>query len=92
MSRNNLNLPVNPEAVFREEDEGAFLFDPDTGRICYLNDLGCTIWKLLHRAVPRSNIVAHIAADYPDISRERIAEDCSRFLDHLAAFGFVLKE
>ena len=27
----------NDNIVFREEDDGAFLFDPDTGNLKYLN-------------------------------------------------------
>jgi hypothetical protein len=48
-------LIVNPNLVLREEgDEGALLYDPDTGAVRVLNVTAVAIWKLLEaeRTVP----------------------------------------
>ena len=91
MSTKSEQVKINPEIVLREEDEGAFLFDPDSGRICYLNDLGITIWKLCQKPTETERIVHAISAEYPDIAPERISEDCRSFLDDLQGFGFLAK-
>ena len=91
MSTKGERVEINPEIVLREEDEGAFLFDPDSGRICYLNELGITIWKLCQKPMKTERIVNTISAEYPDIAPERISEDCRSFLDDLRGFGFLSK-
>ena len=91
MSAKSEKVTINPDIVLREEDEGAFLFDPDSGRICYLNDLGIRIWKLCQKPVETESIVQTISAEYPDIAPERISEDCCSFLDDLREFGFLAK-
>ena len=84
-------VKINPDIVFREEDEGAFLFDPDSGRICYLNELGITIWKLCKKPVETERIIKSISSEYPAVSPEQISKDCLSFLKDLQGFGFVAK-
>jgi hypothetical protein len=91
MSTKSEKLTTNPDIVLREEDEGAFLFDPDSGRICYLNDLGITIWKWCQESTQTERIVHAISTEYPEIAPERISEDCCSFLDDLQDFGFLTK-
>lgn len=80
---------INPEIVLREEDEGAFLFDPDSGRICYLNEVGITIWKLCRKPIETDRITKEISSEYPEITPEQISNDCLSFLDDLKNFGFL---
>ena len=84
-------VKINPDIVFREEDEGAFLFYLDSGRICYLNELGITIWKLCQKPVETERIIKAISSEYPDITSEQISKDCLSFLDDLKGFGFLAK-
>jgi hypothetical protein len=83
------SVRINPEIVLREEDEGAFLFDPDTGRICYLNEVGITIWKLCRKPIETDRIIKEISSEYPEITPEQISNDCISFLDDLKNFGFL---
>lgn len=80
---------INPAVVLREEDQGAFLFDPDSGRICYLNEVGITIWKLCRKPIETDRIITKISSEYPEITPERISKDCLSFLDDLKGFGFL---
>ncbi len=80
---------INPDIVLREEDEGAFLFDPDSGRICYLNELGLTIWKLCRKPIETDRIITEISSEYPEVTPEQISKDCLSFLDNLKDFGFL---
>ncbi len=82
-------VKIKPEIVLREEDEGAFLFDPDSGRICYLNEVGITIWKLCRNPIGTGRIITEISSEYPEISPEQISKDCLSFLDDLKGFGFL---
>ena len=91
MSARSEKVTINPAIVLREEDEGAFLFDPESGRICYLNELGITIWKLCQKPTKTDRIINTISSEYPDIALERISEDCGSFLEDLQGFGFLTK-
>jgi len=83
---------VKKEIVLREEDDGAFLFDPDTGRICYLNDLGIVIWKSCEESKTPDRLIDEISPGYPEIPKEQIKEDCLNFLDDLERLGFLQAE
>ena len=89
MSYKQKGVQVKREIVLREEDDGAFLFDPDTGRLCYLNDVGITIWKLCRKPIEQDQIVKKRASEYPDTSNTQIADDCSVFLNDLDNLGFL---
>ena len=91
MSVKSERVRINPDIVLREEDEGAFLFEPDSGRICYLNELGITIWKLCKEPMETERIINTISSEYPDVAPERISSDCLSFLDDLKGFGFLAK-
>jgi hypothetical protein len=89
MSAKSERVRINPDIVLREEDEGAFLFDPDSGRICYLNEVGITIWKLCRKPIETDRIITEISSEYPEITPEQISKDCLSFLDDLKDFGFL---
>ena len=89
MSRENEVLEINPDIVFREEDDGAFLFDPDTGRLCYLNELGAELWKHFGRQLATTDVIELVADQYPEMPDNQIRQDCRQFIDDLKAFGFV---
>ncbi len=78
---------INQEIVMREEDEGAFLFNPDTGRICYLNELGVSLWKLCEKPRTPEQLIGTIHSEYPDVPKDQITNDCLTFLDDLQGLG-----
>jgi hypothetical protein len=80
---------IKKDIVLREEDEGAFLFDPSTGRICYLNDTGIEVWRLCTKPMTQEQLVDKLCSEYSDESREKITEDCNVFLKNLYEFGFM---
>jgi hypothetical protein len=92
MSNEMAEIHINPNIVFREEEEGAFLFDPDTGRIFHLNELGMSIWKSCVNAKKPEQIIKDICLDYSEISREQIERDCMKFFNDLDRFGFLAGE
>ena len=74
----------------RTEDEGAFLFDPDSGRICYLNETGIHIWKLCNRPVTSTQVIKDLCLQHPEIEPDQVSADCIRFLNDLMKLGFLL--
>jgi hypothetical protein len=84
-------LKPNPEMVFRKEDEGAFLFDPHTGNLKYLNANGVNIYELCDGRKTVGDIIALLMELYPDVAVEKIAMDTGLFFEGLAAMRFMTK-
>jgi coenzyme PQQ synthesis protein D (PqqD) len=85
------NKPIlaNPDIVFRQEDDGAFLFNPVNGDLKCLNPIGSVIWMLCDGTRNHKSIDEEIAANYADIPRETIAEDLTVFLKSMLDEGYV---
>ena len=78
------SLPsVNKDIVFRQEEEEALLFNPDTGMIKVLNPMGIFIWKLCDGKHNRIDIIREILERYEGESKEKIEMDVDNFLDDL---------
>ena len=82
-------ITIKEDIVLREEDEGSFLFNPNTGRICYLNELGTTVWRLCSKSKTTDQIIDEICSDYPEVSKEGISKDCLQFLQELEKMEFL---
>jgi hypothetical protein len=85
-------LRPNPEAVFRKEEDGAFLFDPHSGNLRYINGTGARIYELCDGGKTREEIVTALKVLYPDADGEAVAADATSFLRELAALGFLRKD
>jgi hypothetical protein len=81
---------ANPEIVLRTEEDGAFLFDPDSGRICFVNEVGITIWKLCTNPITLTDIIQHVEGEYDAVPAAEVAADCRGFLEQLDKLGFLL--
>jgi hypothetical protein len=84
-------LKPNPEMVFRKEEEGAFLFDPHTGNLKYLNANGVNIYELCDGRKTVGDIIAFLIEYYPEIACEKITTDTELFFECLASMQFVTK-
>ncbi len=80
---------INADIVLRSEEEGAFLFDPDSGRICFVNDVGITIWKSCKMPVTLAEIIARVSLAYAEVPSEKVDSDCREFLRDLEKLGFL---
>jgi hypothetical protein len=78
---------VKQDIVLREEEDGAFLFDPNTGRICYMNELGVTLWRLCQKSSTPEELIDRLCSDYPEVPQEQITKDCMKFLEDLGGLG-----
>ena len=84
-------LKQNPEMVFRKEEDGAFLFDPHTGNLKYLNATGVNIYELCDGRKTVGDIITLLMELYPDVAVEKIAADTGLFFEGLAAMQFMTK-
>lgn len=69
--------------VFREEDEGAFLFNPDSGNIKVLNPVGAFIWQLLDGKKNPQQIVSAVEKHFAEVKIEEAEKDLENFLAEL---------
>ena len=89
---NNDHLIHNPESIFRQEEDGAFLFHPETGNLKYINQMGVILYQLLDGAMSTSDIIATLKEKYADIPGEQIEKDVKKFLADLVEMEFLIKK
>jgi hypothetical protein len=80
---------ANLKIVFREESEGALLFDPDTGMVKVLNDTGKLIWANLDGKTSQDSLVEKIKKTFDISDEKKIREDLDKFLGDLKKMKFV---
>jgi len=85
----NDNPKANSKIVFREESEGALLFDPDTGMVKVLNDTGKFIWANLDGKTAVDSLVEKIKKAFDISDEKKIREDLDKFLSDLRKMKFV---
>ncbi|MFH1993683.1 MAG: PqqD family protein [Pseudomonadota bacterium] len=79
----------NNNIVFREEDDGAFLFDPDTGNLKYLNKSAKETFLMIDGQNDSSQITNRLLKLYPDEDSEQVRNDVESFLQELLSNNFV---
>jgi hypothetical protein len=79
----------NQEMVFREEDDGAFLFDPDTGDLRYLNQSGKETFLMLGEDHDVNKVIHGMTELYPDVEAARIEADVKDFVKDLEENHFI---
>jgi hypothetical protein len=80
----------NEKIVFREEDDGAFLFDPDSGDLRYLNQSGKEAFLLLSEDRGVSTVIHRMIELYPDVEPKKIEADVRDFIKDLEENRFIL--
>ncbi len=79
----------NDEIVFREEGEGAFLFDPVNGNLKYLNRSGKEIYLMIDGSREIVRLLGSVTGIYPDSDRDEIEKDLDAFLNDLTDNRFI---
>ena len=81
----------NEHVIIREEQGGAFLFDPQTGNLKYMNPAGKEIFMMLERGDTETEIIEVLRRQYPEISSEQYRLDVQSFLEQLEENRFIIK-
>ena len=76
--------------VFRKEDDGAFLFDPDSGDLRYLNQSGKETFLMLGEEHDLNKVIDRMIALYADVEPQRIEADVKDFVEDLEENSFIL--
>jgi len=79
----------NNNIVFREEDDGAFLFDPDTGNLKYLNKSAKETFLMLDGQNDLNQVANRLLELYPDADAKQIINDVESFLKELIENSFA---
>jgi len=80
----------NEEIVFREEDDGAFLFDPDSGDLRYLNQSGKETFLMLGEDQDVKTVIHRMIELYPDVEPQKVEADVEEFVKDLEENRFIL--
>jgi hypothetical protein len=79
----------NTRIIFRKEENGAYLYDPDSGNLKYINRIGTSLFELCDGLHLVEGMTSLIAREYQDISVDEIGKDVERFLTDLLQMGFL---
>ena len=79
----------NEQLVYREEEDGAFLFNPDTGNLKYMNRTGREIYLSLDDQCDKNGLTNHLLELFPGVERRQIVKDVENFLKELEENGFI---
>ena len=69
------------ETVVREEDDGAFIFDPVTDALSAVNETGLLILGQIDGKKTLADIIDAVAAGFPDVEPEQVGRDVEAFID-----------
>jgi len=75
--------------VFREEEEGAFLFDPQSGSIKVLNRVGAFIWPLLDGKKTTEEITQRVIKAFDNSEAKQVEGDVQSFLTELEKLALL---
>ena len=82
-------LQRNREIVYREEGDGAFIFDPGTGNLKFMNRTAREAFLLLDQPREVDVLVERFSRIYPAVDNERIRSDLLTFLTEIERNGFI---
>jgi hypothetical protein len=84
---------LNPHLVFREESEGAFIFDPEKEALHGMNHVGSSICRLLDGKNNLDNIHKALLEQYDvDVEPDQLKEDVQGFIDRLVALNLLTEK
>ncbi len=70
----------NDSITYREEEDGAFLFDPETGNLKYMNRSAKEIFLILNGQKNVSQVIDQLLIQYNDADAQQIKQDVESFL------------
>lgn len=75
--------------VFKEESDGAFLFDPKSGNLKYMNRMGKEMFLMLDGRRQVRHVIDAFCRRYPEVSPDRMRSDIEGFFHELEENGFI---
>jgi len=84
-----IQFKPNDNIVYREEDDGAFLFDPKTGNLKYMNRSAKEIYLMLNGFNNTGMLIQNLEDLYPDAGIKQIQTDVEILIQQLEENGFI---
>ena len=75
--------------IYKEEADGAFLFDPKSGNLKYMNRIGKEMFLMLDGSRGVKHVIEAFLERYPEVNPDRIQDDIKGFFQQLAENGFI---
>lgn len=80
---------VKGDLVLREEDDGAFIFDPIQDSLQVLNETGVFVFKELNGKNSVDDIVKKLLSQYSDMGADAVKKDVEAFIEQMKGRGFL---
>ena len=81
---------LNPDIVFREEEDGAFLFNPETDALHCINSVGASICRLCHHKNTLVNIRRSLSEEYRiEVGSDQLEQDVTDFIHRLVVLNLI---
>lgn len=87
----DLVVVPNPRFVFRQEEDGALLFDPDNDSLRLLNETGAFIFENADGSRTVGQLIDALAKEFGE-AREKVAEEAGEFFKELLAKELLLEK
>lgn len=75
--------------VFREEEDGAFVFDPETGNLKYMNRSGRETYLMLDGKSDLDRVISNLSEIYAEVDLNQLRRDVEVFVTELEDGGFI---
>jgi len=79
----------NSTTVYREEGDGGFLLDPDSGLLRFMNRTAREIYLMLDGHNDLDAIVARLKKHYPDVREASLRHDAASILQEMAELALI---
>jgi polyhydroxyalkanoate synthesis regulator phasin len=77
------------ETVIRQEDDGAFIFDPVTDELSAVNATGLLVLSQIDGKKTLADIVCTVASEFSQVEPEQIGRDVEAFIEGLVTRGLI---
>lgn len=81
----------NKEVIFRQEEDEAILFNPETSDIVVINSTGCYIWELLNNKLTKEEILTKLM-DRFETTPKQAERDLDKFITDLKNGNFIFSD
>jgi hypothetical protein len=80
---------IKRETVIRQEDDGAFIFDPVTDELSAVNETGLLVLKQIDGKRTLADIINTVAAEFSEVGPDEIGRDVESFIEQLVNRGLI---
>jgi hypothetical protein len=80
---------IKRETVIRQEDDGAFIFDPVTDELSAVNETGLLVLSQIDGKRTLADIINTVASEFSQVEPEQIGRDVEAFIEGLVTRGLI---